>query len=199
MIACSPWDLFFQLADGLLEYLNFTFTGSLPRLQQGLLGLPGFCDAWLVFRAGGYAQCVGLLQLGEQSCFQGRGGYLLIAQHFTLGLQLRGVQADQYGALADLLAITHMQGADNAALQVLYGLAVALDRDDPRGQRGTVQRGDTGPTAKYTKYQEQHAIPDTSSVSVVEYRGEIGCAHELASAPGLLPACRCCSTLAVGP
>jgi hypothetical protein len=75
---------------------------------------------------------------------------------------LRGIETDQHLAGLHDVAVLHAQLVDDAAFEVLHGLAVALDADEARRNRRAGERGKGRPAAKaQTKHEkDQEASED---------------------------------------
>ena len=77
-------------------------------------------------------------------------------RHLPGRLGLGGVEPDQRLARGHPLALAHEDAGDDAALEVLDGLALAVDGDAAGRQRGARQRGHRGPGAE----ADQEGAPD---------------------------------------
>ena len=91
----------------------------------------------------------------------------LLAQRFRRGTRLRGVDPEQDLALFHVLGLLDEDLLDDAALQMLDRLAIALDRDPGRRDGGSIERGQRGPQAERPEYDADGGVADDREGAVI--------------------------------
>ena len=84
----------------------------------------------------------------REPCLQRQRRVELLAQRFRRGARLRGVDPEQHLALLHMLGLLDEDVLDDAALEMLDRLAIALDRDPGRRDGRRIERGPCGPQAE---------------------------------------------------
>src|SRR5262245_47082946 len=96
----------------------------------------------------GHGQAGGAGELGLQPFLGGPQNEKLLGQHVVFGARLSVVEHDQYVAGIDPIAFPHVELFDDAAVEMLDALAVALDPDEAVRHHSAVQRRGHRPSAK---------------------------------------------------
>src|SRR5262249_34368325 len=105
--------------------------------------------------------------LGGQPGLERQGGVKLLAQRLRRGARLRGVDPEQDLALLDVLGLLDQNLLDEAALQMLDRLAVALHPPPGRCDGGGVERGERGPQAERAEHDGDGGVADNGEGTVV--------------------------------
>ena len=120
--------------------------------------------------------------LGQQARLAGLEQVALVADRLEAALRHRPVEADQDLVALDDVALVDQQLVDDAALEVLQGLAVALDPHRALGHGRAGQRRQAGPGAEAA--EEQHDDQHAGGDEAAERRLARG--HRRAGGPGLM-------------
>src|SRR5262245_44597509 len=119
-------------------------------------------------------------QFGQQAHFGGAQHEILLGQYFELGPGLGIVEHDQHVSGANTVTFLDPQILDDAAIEVLYALAVALHLDHAIGDNGAIERREGRPRAEAAEEQSSDQ-PTAQCGSPVRIAGCLAAAGHAAS------------------
>ena len=124
----------------------------------------------------GKADRLGAVALGQESRLLRAQHVGLLRQHIDGGLRLGLLEHDQGLADLDPVPFLDPQFLDDAAVEMLDGLAVALDLDDRRGDNRTVQRRIAAQPPSPRKKAAMTASPAMTAPRALSLGTGTGCA-----------------------
>nr|WP_051045307.1 hypothetical protein [Tistrella mobilis] len=158
-------DLGAQLHDALLQDVDLVTARTGPGGENPFLTMNQLVDFFALAQpcgdVGGKDDRVQPVALGDEPGFQDLQCVDLLGQDRDLGREFGVVQAEQQLTRLHPIAFTHRQFGDDAAIAVLHGLAVVFHHHHAGGDRGAVERGESGPAAQHAEEQHRDDQPGT--------------------------------------
>ena len=171
-----------QLVDLLQQDVALAGIALLPRREDLLLVGQHRVDQRVAaagFEVGRELDPIGMGLLGQQPGLAGDQQVALVLQRIAPARRRRAVEADQDLAGLDPIALAHQQVLDDAALEMLHRLVVALGADVAVGDGGAGQRHEARPRRRSRRRTGRSPRPPT-----IRKRPIGGCGGAVGSAGG---------------